>query len=1394
MDKFFEFYKPKKEVIKEDQQTESIEAAQPVSVEVNNPVFSSLSLMLDSLSNEIKEYVKKEEVEQVAKALIEHIESIQNTLKKDLVITSSDLKKSLDSLQSRFSNLEYSSEELNKKNKAFIFDTFSEQSKKFNETLTNVKEELSGYSSELLNESLEAYKQEIENYRETITKQEISRKKLEEQFTRFKEHSKKTFNEEKYLTINQKISHLEKVLETFNEKTILTEGVLDALPSTKTSDPLTPSNQNLVTQEQLKQHYQLFINRIQQQLTSLGGGGAGWLKDLNDVNYATLLNPNDGDVLTYNLANNQWEAAVSTGGGGGGSITKVAGVSSGQVSNVQLYFGVKSSGLLDISNISGPVVNTINGITGDVELYTSNISEVNNLYFTNARARSAITAGTGIIYNSSNGHIAIGQAVGDHDDVTFANVTITGNLLVQGNSIVFDSNTIAINDPLLQVGKNPVGDTVDLGFFGHYVTGDTLERHAGLFRDASDGQFKLFANLYPEPATIVATGDASYESANLVVNYLVGKVTDISNHSTTNLSEGTNLYYSNDRVSANVATLGYSPNTYVNVRLLTKANTADLTTDNVSEVNNLYFTNTRAIGALTAGQNITIAANGLITANVSGGGGGGGAVDSVNGLVGTVQLYTANIPESGNLYFTNERAISSLTAGQGIVLESNGLIVSTATGTVTEVNGQTGNVSLTTSNISEGSNLYYSNSRVYDNVTKLGYITSSSLNGYATNSQLGVYATNSQLALYSTNAQLSLYATNSQLSLYATNVQLSVYATNAQLATYATNAQLGLYATNSQLSLYSTNAQLATYATLANINLKANTSDLTTANVLEVNNLYFTNARSREAITAGTGIIYSTSNGYIAIGQAVGDHDDVTFANVTITGNLLVQGNSITFDANTLAISDPLIQVGKNPTGDTVDLGFFGHYIGGDTLERHAGLFRDASDGQFKLFSNLFPEPATIVATGDVSYEKANLVVNYLVGKVTDISDHTTTELAEGTNLYYSNDRVSANVATLGYSSNAYVNSRLLTKANTSDLNTSNVTEGTNLYYTNARVYSNVIQLNYITSAALGGYATNNQLSVYATNAQLATYATNAQLTLYATNAQLATYATNAQLSLYATNVQISTKANISDLNTSNVVEGTNLYYTNARVSANVATLGYAPNTYVTTRLLTKANTSDLTTANVVEVNNLYFTDARVEASIASQTLLNATFTGEVVASLLTSTQSIGDEGGQLTLANAQTNQSLSGNIAIDIYQNRLRIFEVAGTNRGVYIDFTAASTGVGTNLLSGPAAGGIKSATIVDPTAAENFTMFFTQSALTIVKAQAVVQGINPNVVVTVSSSTNRTTPTTNNIVAFSVSNTTTGNNVTVTNSTIAANSWVWMTTTAVSGTANSVSVTLIF
>ena len=70
--------------------------------------------------------------------------------------------------------------------------------------------------------------------------------------------------------------------------------MLEAVP-----DPLTPMDQKFATLDDLSSHYRLFINRIQQQIATIGGGGAGFIKDLDDVSF-------DQTTGTNELAHLQW--------------------------------------------------------------------------------------------------------------------------------------------------------------------------------------------------------------------------------------------------------------------------------------------------------------------------------------------------------------------------------------------------------------------------------------------------------------------------------------------------------------------------------------------------------------------------------------------------------------------------------------------------------------------------------------------------------------------------------------------------------------------------------------------------------------------------------------------------------------------------------------------------------------------------------------------------------------------------------------------------------------------------------------------------------------------------------------------------------------------------------
>ena len=117
--------------------------------------------------------------------------------------------------------------------------------------------------------------------------------------------------EQKSHELSKKIKYLEEVFEKFSEKEILTENIIAEPPSTDNKDPLTPLDQNFVTLDQLQQHYRLFINRIQQQLATLGGGGETRLEFLDDVDRDSA--KNDGYFLRYDSGVGKFIGTTSTG-------------------------------------------------------------------------------------------------------------------------------------------------------------------------------------------------------------------------------------------------------------------------------------------------------------------------------------------------------------------------------------------------------------------------------------------------------------------------------------------------------------------------------------------------------------------------------------------------------------------------------------------------------------------------------------------------------------------------------------------------------------------------------------------------------------------------------------------------------------------------------------------------------------------------------------------------------------------------------------------------------------------------------------------------------------------------------------------------------------------------
>lgn len=123
-------------------------------------------------------------------------------------------------------------------------------------------------------------------------------------------------------------------------------GLLAEPSSTKNQDPLTPLDQNFMTVEAFQKHYRLFLERIQQQLSTIGGGGEVRLEFLDDVYRDSVKRHNK--FLRYNSNIKKWEGA-DCGSNGMRYSTVLVNSPSYTPSNTDYYVGVYYEGAVTIT-------------------------------------------------------------------------------------------------------------------------------------------------------------------------------------------------------------------------------------------------------------------------------------------------------------------------------------------------------------------------------------------------------------------------------------------------------------------------------------------------------------------------------------------------------------------------------------------------------------------------------------------------------------------------------------------------------------------------------------------------------------------------------------------------------------------------------------------------------------------------------------------------------------------------------------------------------------------------------------------------------------------------------------------------------------------------------------
>jgi len=202
------------------------------------------------------------------------------------------------------------------------------------------------------NISLDSLFVEVSNLKKETKKKKVQEQKTVKAFEKWL-YSETPKEQEEIIenvieeSLDEVLEILEDHKEELKEPTLIEKslGLLAEPSNVKVQqDPITPLDQKFATLDDLQKHYSTFLSRIQQQLSTLGGGGETQLKYLDDiVGIATNPSVYDQKFLQYNHSIGKFEF-VDPNDVGGTTIVNISGITTYyQASNVDDYIGVNAN-------------------------------------------------------------------------------------------------------------------------------------------------------------------------------------------------------------------------------------------------------------------------------------------------------------------------------------------------------------------------------------------------------------------------------------------------------------------------------------------------------------------------------------------------------------------------------------------------------------------------------------------------------------------------------------------------------------------------------------------------------------------------------------------------------------------------------------------------------------------------------------------------------------------------------------------------------------------------------------------------------------------------------------------------------------------------------------------